>query len=235
MPPGLVARRRAAAQVLVGDPGAPVLASESAHHLERVLRLADGETVVATDGRGRWTRCRYRRQGTLELDGTTELEAAPVPALTVAFTPVKAARPEWVVQKLTELGIDRIVILSSARSVVRWDADRAGALLGRLRRVAAEASAQSRRVWLPEVVGVVGLDDLEPAGTALAEPGGPALAAEVTGIAVGPEGGWSADELSSGWPTVGLAAYVLRTETAAIAAGVLLGARRAGTVSGHGE
>ncbi len=232
---GVATRRRASAQVLVADPAVPVLDPADAHHLARVLRLADGEVVVATDGRGRWARCRYHVDGALEVDGPVELEAAPSPGLTVAFTPVTAERPEWTVQKLTELGIDRIVVLCAARSVVRWEPARAGKALDRLRRVAAEAAAQSRRVWLPEVSGVVGLDVLERPGTALAEPGGPALDARVTGIAVGPEGGWTAGELASGHPTVGLATHVLRAETAAVAAGVLLGARRAGTVTRQGR
>ncbi len=237
--------------MLVGDPAAPVLEPADARHLERVLRLAPGEVVVATDGRGRWTRCRYRGGGTLEVDGPVELDAAPFPALTVAFAPVKAERPEWVVQKLTELGVDRIVVLSTTRSVVRWDSGRASAVLDRLRRVATAAAAQARRVWLPEVAGVGDLEDLEDlegietvsgvpgragsdrSGIALAEPGGPPPAPELTTIAVGPEGGWSPEELSSGLPTVGLSAHVLRAETAAIAAGVLLGALRAGTVSRH--
>lgn len=242
--------------MLVADPEAPQLDADGVHHLGRVLRLDPGEVVVATDGRGRWTRCRYRGDGSIEVDGPVEIEARPSPALTVAFTPVKGERPEWVVQKLTELGIDRIVVLTTARSVVRWDHDRTRAALDRFRRVAAEAAAQSRRVWLPEVDGVVGLDGLERDGMALAEPGGRPLGGHVTGIAVGPEGGWAPEELAPGraeqqperpdrpdrpelavpvWPTVGLATHVLRAETAAIAAGVLLGAQRAGTVARHGK
>ena len=69
----------------------------------------------------------------------------------MAFAPVKGERPEWVVQKLTELGIDRIVPLRTERSVVRWTGERGQATVERLRRVAREAAAQCRRVWLPEV------------------------------------------------------------------------------------
>jgi len=228
---GVSARRRAAAQVLVSDPAQPVLEPADAHHLGRVLRLAPGEAVVVTDGRGHWAISRYRGDGTLEAGGPVEFDPPETPPLTVAFAPVKGERPEWVVQKLTELGIDRILLVAAARSVVRWDRDRARGVLERLCRVSTEAAAQSRRVWLPEISGVVGLDGLEPAGMALAEPGGPPLGPGVTGIAVGPEGGWSDEELDSGLPAVGLARHVLRAETAAIAAGVLLGARRAGTVS----
>lgn len=168
-------------------------------------------------------------------DGPVHAEPAPRPLLTVAFAPVRAERPEWVVQKLTEVGVDRIVVLSTARSVVRWEASRATSILQRLRRVTLEAAAQSRRVWVPEVSGVVGLDALGGPGVALAEPGGPPLDPGVTGIAVGPEGGWAPEELALGWPIVGLGAHVLRAETAALAAGVLLGARRAGTVGRIGR
>lgn len=232
---GLAATRAtAAAQVFVADPAFPKVEPEDRHHLVSVLRLRPGELVVAADGGGRWGLCRFRGGSgdLLETDGPVVFEPAPLPALTIAFAPAKGDRPEWVVQKLTELGIDCIAVLSTARAVVRWEGARADAALGRLRRVAAEAAAQSRRVWVPEIRGVLTLDALEPAGLALAEPGGGPLGTAVTTVAVGPEGGWTPDELAGDGARriVGLGANVLRAETAAIAAGVLLGARRASTV-----
>ncbi len=89
---------------------------------------------------------------------------ALAPALTVAFAPTKGERPEWVVQKLTELGIDRIVPLVSERSVVRWEGGRGQKAVERLRRVAREAAAQCRRVWLPEITDVVHFADLSGLG-----------------------------------------------------------------------
>ena len=125
---GVVERAAAAAQVLVDDPADPAVGADDRHHLARVLRLRAGEPVVATDGRGHWSLCRYRGDevgrelgAILEPDGPVTFEPAPSPGLTVAFAPAKGDRPEWVVQKLTELGIDRIVPLAAARSVVRWD------------------------------------------------------------------------------------------------------------------
>lgn len=229
---GQVTRRRAAAQVFVDDLAHPALDDDVSHHLARVLRLRPGEVVVAADGRGHWVPCRYDGRRALEPAGEVVAERAPAPRLTVAFAPVKGERPEWVVQKLTELEIDCIVVLSTARAVVRWEGARADAALGRLRRVAVEAAAQSRRVWVPEIRGVLTLDALEPSGLALAEPGGGPLGAAVTTVAVGPEGGWTSDELAGDGARqiVGLGPNVLRAETAAIAAGVLLGAQRAGTV-----
>ena len=231
MSPGGAERRAAAAQVLVDDPGRPELSGPDAHHLERVLRLRPGELVVAADGRGAWTPCRYLGGRRLEPEAAVRHEPAPERPVTVAFVPVKGERAEWVVQKLTELGVDRIVVVAAARSVVRWSGDLERTALERLRRVAAEAAAQSRRTWLPEVEGVLPLAALADRGLCLAEPGAPPLdAAGCRGVAVGPEGGWDEAELALGWPTVGLGHNVLRAETAAVAAGVLLTAPRAGTV-----
>ena len=160
------------------------------------------------------------------------------PTSTVAFTPVKGDRPEWVVQKLTELGIDRIVPLHTERSVVRWTGERGRAAVERLRRVAREAAAQCRRVWLPEVRDVLPFADLAtlggPGEVVLAQLSGdrPTLAQHV--VAVGPEGGWSAAELGSGLPTVGFGLSVLRAETAAVTAGALLASLRTGTVAPAG-
>jgi 16S rRNA (uracil1498-N3)-methyltransferase len=237
-------RAAAAAQVFVDDPAHPTLADDDAHHLGRVLRLRDGEEVVASDGQGGWARTLWRGGSGLEPlrdgtgpggDGTVQTEAPAEPLLTVAFAPVKGERPEWVVQKLTELGIDRIVPLRSERSVVRWTGARGQASVEKLRRVAREAAAQCRRVWLPEVSDTVPFADLQalggPGQVVLAQLSGdrPTLAQRV--VAVGPEGGWSTDELASGLPTVGFGLSVLRAETAAVTAGALLASLRTGTVA----
>ncbi len=216
---------RAAAQVFVEDLETPETGPEDGHHLARVLRLRAGETVVAADGAGHWRACRYGPGGRLEPVGDIVSCTRPAPEVTVGFVPVKGDRPEWVVQKLTELGVDRIVVLTSARAVVRWEGDREGKALDRLRRVSREGAAQSRRPWTPSVTGVGTLADLAgelAGGLALAQPGGPAPGPGLTGLAVGPEGGWGEAELELGLPAVGLGPGVLRAETAAVAAGFLL-------------
>ena len=240
-------RAAAAAQVFVDDPGRPILSDEDAHHLARVLRLRDGEEVIAADGHGHWARAAWRKEAALEPlttgtgvggDGIVQSEARPEPGLTVAFAPVKGERPEWVVQKLTELGIDRIVPLRTERSVVRWSGARGQATVEKLRRVAREAAAQCRRVWLPEVGDTLLFADLAalggPGEVVLAQLSGdrPTVAQRV--VAVGPEGGWSTEELASGLPTVGFGLSVLRAETAAVTAGALLASLRTGTVAAAG-
>jgi 16S rRNA (uracil1498-N3)-methyltransferase len=231
--------------VFVADPAAPVLTHGDAHHLFDVLRLRPGESVVAADGSGRWCPClvapatggrpwsRTDLSTLLDPDGPVVHDPRAEPAVTVAFAPTKGDRPEWVVQKLTELGVDRIVPLRTARSVVRWEGERGRRAVDKLSRVAREAAAQCRRTRLPEVGGVTTLDELASVvgpGLVLARPGGgpPTLARTV--VAVGPEGGWDPDEEARFGPGLGLGPTVLRAETAAVAAGTLLCGLRAGLI-----
>ena len=157
------------------------------------------------------------------------------PVITIGFVPVKGDRPEWVVQKLTETGVDRIVVLRSARAVVRWDGERGDKAVDRLRRVAREAAAQSRRAALPEVTGVLDLAQMAalvaPSPLVLAHPGGDPPSVTMPAMAIGPEGGWDDSELApGGYPVVGLGPGILRAETAAMASGLLLCAMRNGLV-----
>jgi len=242
-------RAAASAQAFVDDVAHATLSPDDVHHFGRVLRLRAGEEIIVSDGAGHWARARWLggEAGALEAqrdangpggDGSVQFEEPVTPALTVAFAPTKGERPEWVVQKLTELGLDRIVPLVSERSVVRWSGTRGQSAVARLRRVAREAAAQCRRVWLPELGDVVtfgelgGLGGLGEAGqVVLAQLSGerPSLTQRV--VAVGPEGGWSGDELGSGLPTVGFGLSVLRAETAAVTAGPLMVSLRTGTVA----
>ena len=134
-------------------------------------------------------------------------------------------------QKLTELGVDRIRPFVAARSVVRWDPAKVAAHHERWQRVAREAAMQSRRARLPTVEPMVDFADLAGRADACrAEPGGAPLALGRPLALVGPEGGWSADEAAADLPAVALGDGVLRAETAAIVAGALLVALRSGLV-----
>jgi len=226
-PPAEVPRWHTAdAQVVVADPSRPELDDDTDHHLRRVLRLRPGAPVCAIDGRGRWRLCVLGPSG-LDPTGDGGDEPSPTPRLTVGFAPVKGDRPEWVVQKLTELGIDRIVVVHASRSVVRWEGDRLARHLDRLRRIAAGAVCQSRRLHLPEVSSATSGELVAQAGAVLADVGGRGLGPADHTVVVGPEGGWTDGERGSA-EVVGLGAHVLRAETAAIAAGVLLGGLRVG-------
>lgn len=213
--------RGSAAHVYVDDLEAPVLGADDRHHLERALRLRDGEAVTASDGRGSWRSMRWSAGDVVSV-GDVHHDRRVV-SLTVAAAMPKGDRLEWMVEKLTELGVDRIVLLQCERGVVRWDSDRATKSMERLTRIVRAAASQSRRVWLPSLVG-----PLEAAGflaaqpdAALCEPAGPGLAASepLPGcLVVGPEGGFSPAELGACHHRVSLGPTILRVETAAVAA-----------------
>ncbi|MFA5564874.1 MAG: RsmE family RNA methyltransferase [Acidimicrobiia bacterium] len=211
--------------VFVEDLENPLLDDADRHHLQRVLRLRAGDPLTVSDGHGRWVEARF---GTA-LETTSEIHVSErlLPLAAVGFTPVKGDRPEWTVQKLTEIGVDRIIVLRSDRSVVRWEGERAEKALSRLRLVAREAAMQSRRCWLPTLEGICpALEVMAQPSVARAERGGgrPTVLPET--IVVGPEGGWSEREVEALSVTVGLGDYVLRAETAALVAAVYLVGQR---------
>ena len=113
----------------------------------------------------------------------------------MAFGLVKGERPEWAVQKLTEVGVDVIVPMATDRSVVRWDAAKAARQHDRLGTIAREAAMQCRRAWLPEISPLTTPVQLaQRPGVAMAQHGGGPLTSGTLLVMVGPEGGWSEAE-----------------------------------------
>jgi 16S rRNA (uracil1498-N3)-methyltransferase len=216
--------RRAAAHVLVADVDSPELSDDAAHHLLRVLRVAEHEAVTVTDGHGRWRTCHIVAATLRAIGDVQVVERRPLPSAIGVAIP-KHDRPEWLVQKATELGVGRIVFLHTERSVVRWDGERAARHLARLTRVAGEALMQSRPVWLPDIVGPLAASDVLPEAVA-AEPGGRPVTSADRLIAIGPEGGWTPDELALARDRVALGDAVLRVETAALVACVEMSRRK---------
>jgi 16S rRNA (uracil1498-N3)-methyltransferase len=190
-----------------------------------VLRLRDGDLLTVGDGLGQWRPARFGSD--LRIDGEVVEVPAPSRTVTVGFALIKGGRPELVVQKLTELGVDHILPLAAERSVVRWDEAKVASQYERMVRVAREAGMQSRRVRLPEVAPVAPVVSLFDA--AMAEPGGEVLDTDVDVLLVGPEGGWTPEELRER-RRISLGPTILRAETAAIVAGALLVALRDGRV-----
>ena len=210
--------------IFVDDLDHPQISDSDLHHFRRARRLPDGAPIVISDGHGRW--CPARFGAVAVADGDIVEEAEPIAPTTVGFAPVKGDRPEWVVQKLTELGIDTIVALQTDHSVVRWDRARADRQVHKWRTIARQACMQSRRVRLPDVRPVTQLADFDLTSSVLAEPGGRPLDPSTDRtVMIGPEGGWSSKELD-GQATRSLPGGILRAETAAVAAAVLLAAAR---------
>ena len=112
--------RRSSAHVFVEDISYPVLTDGDVHHLSRVLRLKNGEVVSCSDGRGAW-RVTHWKDGAVESVSEVVTEPERSISLTVAIAPVKGDKTDLTIEKLVEIGIDRIAILQPLeRSVVRW-------------------------------------------------------------------------------------------------------------------
>lgn len=211
--------------------GRLALEGDEARHLAKVRRVGVGETVVLFDGQGFATRAEVVLVGNrrVELDavGPPLPDRAADVRLTLATAVPKGDRFDWLVEKATEIGVDRLVPLITERSVV----DPRAAKLDRLRRTVLEASKQCGRNRLMAIAEPVALDACNgpPAQRLMAHPEGlpqrdwPTVesGADVW-LAVGPEGGFSDGEteraVGAGWTLVGLGPTLLRIETAAVVA-----------------
>ncbi|HEY5111486.1 MAG TPA: RsmE family RNA methyltransferase [Acidimicrobiales bacterium] len=197
----------------------PTLHKEDDHHLRKVLRASEGEEIVVTNGHGSWALARVTQNG-LEIANDVHLDPAPSET-TIYLTPLKGDRSEWAVAKATEVGVSRIVPLLAERMVVKFKGDAREKILSRWRRIAAEASGQSRRTYDVVIEEPMKVADV-PASVGVADFGGSGNWGGLCGVAVGPEGGWTSDEWSANRRRVGLGPTVLRAETAGVVASTLL-------------
>jgi len=230
-------RRRFIADEVSGNRA--LLLGEHADHLVRALRARVGQEFDVATGedvhRGRITSV---SAGRVEFELGEEISAEAVVELTLVLAIFKFDRMEWAIEKCTELGIARIVPVISRHT----DAHLAAASAKRVERwlrIAGQAAEQSRRAAPPEIEKPVKLAETLNLQAALrivlAESQERTLLRDVvipdsTGgriaLAVGPEGGWTDDELQSfrqaGWISASLGNTILRAETAAIAATVVV-------------
>ena len=212
--------RNSAAHLVLNNIDTISLSDTDAHHLFRVLRLRDGQSVTATDGAGRWRECRVVGRDGIEIAGSVVVENSPSITIGVAFVPVKAEKPETTVRQLVEVGADVIDVLLPTKRAVAGTRDR---LNDRIHTIVREACMQSRRVFVPQVnVGVNLAEVLAQAGVAIADPEGGPLSAEHQYIVVGPEGGFDASEVPETVAKVSIGPVVMRAETAALVAGARL-------------
>ncbi len=214
--------------------GRAALIGEHADHLVRVLRARVGEEfdIVAeeTVRRGRITSV---QAGRVEFDLGEEVSAASLIELNLLLAIFKFDRMEWAIEKCTELGVSRILPVVSRRT----DSHLAAASAKRVerwQRISRQAAEQSRRTVPPEIEAPLKLSESLtlscPLRIVLAESEQHTLLRDVLppetpgaiALAIGPEGGWTADELQSfhqaKWISASLGATILRAETAAIAA-----------------
>lgn len=209
-----------------------LLPDEEAQHCVRVLRLKEGEEVEVVDGKGHLHLCRIlnanAKNCAVEIVGTTDVKPHWRCRITVAIAPTKNMdRMEWMAEKVTEMGVDRIVPLLcrySERKVLKTE---------RLRKILVAAMKQSLKATLPQLDDLTPFDDFMkalPDGQRFIAYCDPAIPrrdfvkeclpeSDVT-ILVGPEGDFSQPEiraaLDAGFIPVSLGDSRLRTETAGV-------------------
>jgi 16S rRNA (uracil1498-N3)-methyltransferase len=231
-------RRRWIADEVSGNHAA--LVGPHADHLIRVLRARVGQDFDIATGavvrRGRVTSLTNDR---VEFELAEEISSSELPQITLLLAIFKFDRMEWAIEKCTELGVSRIVPVIARRTDAHL-ATASAKRVERWQRIARQASEQSRRASPPEIAVPIKLSESlmfsESTRIVLAESedqillrdvlvshlAGDARKDEQFVLAIGPEGGWTEDELAAfqraGWISASLGNTILRAETAAIAA-----------------
>jgi len=226
-------RRRWLADRVEGDNAS--LLGPHADHLARVLRAEIGQQYdIATPAGVRVGRIVSVKEGCVDflLGDFLPNQQISTPDITMALAIYKFDRMEWAIEKCTELSATKIIPFIAARTEKHL-AQAAPKRAERWRRLATQASEQSRRATPPDLADPIKFDQLvdQPASTriVLSElETARSFASSLTQahgrilLAIGPEGGWTPGELKkftqSGWQPATLGPTILRAETAAIAA-----------------
>ena len=214
------------------------LTADEARHLRDVLRLQTGAEVYVFDGGGHEFRCTVikttRDAAELRIEGEVE-PAKPESQLqlNLGVALLKGEKFDLVVQKATELGVQRVTPLITRYADIHLrDGADAAKRVARWQRIALEAAKQSGRAFVPEISLPVAFDSLnaDGLGVMFSERGGESLAtlprSDTITALVGSEGGWSDEEIESArardFHVITLGGRILRAETAAITVTALL-------------
>jgi 16S rRNA (uracil1498-N3)-methyltransferase len=219
-------------------PGLITLPPDQAHHARDVLRLGAGDEVELFTPAGQTAIGRVAESTTTAV--VVEIEQITSQTvhfdLTIASAVPKAARADWMIEKLSELGVTRFIPLSTARSVVHPEGKNK---IERWQRLAAEAAKQSRRPGVMQITPLTPLNDIlttlsTPAAYLSTAPASPPLSSILhppsssLTLLVGPEGGWTDAEIASfadrHLTPITLGETILRVETAAMAAAAVVAA-----------
>jgi 16S rRNA (uracil1498-N3)-methyltransferase len=213
-------------------------------HLRKVLRLKPGDRITVFDDSG-WEheaviRSLSGAQGRIEILHSIDAQRESPLQITLAVGLTKGDKLDFVVEKATELGVQRIIPFSSAFSVPKLDERKIAARRERWQKIALSATKQCGRTQVPEVEPLCALQELlarsqshavklffwekaaERSLQSLRQLHEKYSSAPTVLLTIGPEGGFSADEAElarrGGFESVHLGRRILRAETAAVTA-----------------
>ena len=224
-----------------------VITGPDVNHIRNVLRMRAGEELLAADGQGSEYRCILRELQDSEiraeicrkLSGSAELPSR----ITLFQGLPKSDKMDLIIQKCVELGVFRIVPVTTKRTVVKLDAKKEESRRKRWTAVSESAAKQSGRGIIPEISGVQSFREaVEEAGELdvclipYEKPENMARTREILsgipagasiGVFIGPEGGFEEEEvreaMEAGARPITLGRRILRTETAGMAVLAMLG------------
>ena len=218
--------------------GTAELTGQDAEHLVRVLRVEPGQIFEISDNRDVYlAQVESARKSSVSFRVLEKLPAVPEPVhITLLAALIKVDRFEWLIEKATELGAAVIQPIDSTRAE-RGLAEASRKRSARWERIAREASEQSRRAHLPDILPVTGFmaalqakadvrlmldEDRDAAMPILQVLPSERAPEQRLALLLGPEGGWTDDErqkaVGAGWRPCSLGGTVLRAETAALSA-----------------
>ena len=203
------------------------------HHFFNVLRAKIGEKIEVVSG-GKLFLAELRKINPIEIEVIQEIDdnSELNSFVTLYYCLSKGDKNDFVVQKATELGASRIVLVASKRCVVKYDGKDVDKKIARFTKIAKEAAEQCHRLIVPEVVGPINVDQIgkisneEVRFVAYEEESQKSSSFSISGkeksigIFIGPEGGIDEKEVKTlndfSFKNISLGNRILRTETAAV-------------------
>ena len=207
-------------------------------HLTKVLKTKPKTIIRLVDynGQGYLSELNHNCTQALTLKPINDKKDAHH-EVTLIMSLIKKERFEWTIQKATELGVSKIIMLETSRCVVKLDSKDTDKKLLRYFSIAKEAAEQSHRLTIPKIEGPININQLDHYLSDVnyvfyenTDPNNrPLLPKSMTSysVIIGPEGGFSEDEIAKiealGFIQASLTHRILRSETAAMMACVLCG------------
>ncbi|SIS36801.1 16S rRNA (uracil(1498)-N(3))-methyltransferase [Salimicrobium flavidum] len=213
---------------------------QDVHHIKRVMRMVEGDHLIVIHPEEKAYKARIESAGEEVVCNVTEqltAESELPQHVTIVQALGKADKVEWVVQKATELGMDKLIPFQARHSVVKWEDKKQHKKLERMKKIAKEAAEQSERLKIPEISDVSSLEQVLKAtenydfrlfayendvrygtNTSLSQYVKQISTGKSVCLVIGPEGGFSVEEseklYQEGFQSVRLGRRILRMETA---------------------